>query len=109
MHINMICVGNLRSGSERLLIDDYSSRSNKIGARIAFNPINEIEVATGNIDEEANRLVSKTRSGTVVFRLDEKGESYSSEEFVEFLTIWRDTGKSNLTFLIGGASWFGGN
>ena len=107
MHINIICVGKLKSGSERLLVDDYSGRFNKIGSRIGFNPINEIEVATGNIDEEANRLVSKTPGDTVVFRLDEKGDSYSSVEFAELLNSWRDTGKSNLTFLIGGASGFG--
>ena len=108
MQINIICVGKLRSGSERLLFDDYSSRFNKNGARLGFKPINEIEVAAGNIDEEAIRLVDRTPGDTLKIRLDEQGESHSSSEFATYLTRWRDTGQSHLTFFIGGASGFGG-
>lgn len=107
MHINIICVGKLKSSSERLLFDDYTSRFNKIGAKVGFKSIHETEVATGSIDEEANGLITRTPSDSLVFRLDETGESYSSAEFTECLCKWRDTGKSNLTFFIGGASGFG--
>lgn len=107
MRINIISVGKLRSGSERLLFDDYSRRFNKNGARLGFKPINEIEVSTGSIDEEAVRLVDRTPSDTLKIRLDEYGESYSSSDFARYLTSWRDTGKSHLTFYIGGASGFG--
>ena len=108
MQIHIVSVGRLKSGSERLLISDYADRFNKIGTRLGFRPINEIEVVSGNIESESRLLVSKTPEGSLIIRLDENGKSYSSIEFSELLAKLRDSGKSDLTFLIGGALGFGG-
>lgn len=107
MQIHIICVGNLKSGSERELFDDYIGRFNQVGSRLGFKPILETEVATSHAEKEAQVLVDKAPDMAANFRLDERGKSYTSIEFAKLIEAIRDGGKRNLSFFIGGASGFG--
>ena len=103
MHIKIICVGSLKGGPERQLVDDYIQRANKTGRGLGFRSVEEIEVASGgNVDKESERVLAKLGSAQLVL-LDERGETLKSQQFSKKLANWRDQGL-DIAFLIGGAN-----
>lgn len=107
MHIHLICVGRLKSGPERDLVDDYLNRAGPIGRRLGIRSISETEVTGGgSLDAEGERLMAKIPKGAVIIRLDEAGKSYASKSFAALLRTRADKGVSDLVFLIGGAEGY---
>ncbi|MEZ5936708.1 MAG: 23S rRNA (pseudouridine(1915)-N(3))-methyltransferase RlmH [Hyphomonadaceae bacterium] len=112
MSIRILCVGRLKDGPERALVDDYLDRARKTGRALGWRDIREIEVdAGGGREREAERLVAKATASSgsgsgVLVRLDERGEQWTSEEMSRRLIKWRDAGEA-VTFLIGGADGHG--
>lgn len=51
---------------------------------------------------EANRIRASIPKGAIVVALDERGESWSTEQFAEQLEQWQHAGR-DLAFVIGGA------
>lgn len=102
MRIRLIVVGRLKDGPERALVDDYLARARKLGGKLGWRAIEEIEVADGGGREaEGARLLAKLGPGQVI-RLDERGENIASAELAKRLTRWREAG-DEAAFLIGGA------
>lgn len=102
MRIRILCVGRIKDGPERDMLDDYLSRARKTGAGLGVRGVEEIEVADGGgREKEGERLMAKA-TATRIIRLDERGEQLSSEEFARRLTRWKDAGE-DVDFLIGGA------
>ena len=98
----------MKSGPERDLYDDYSARFEKLGRRLGFRGLQEVEVASGGgLDLEADRILSKIPKGAKLIRLDEHGKVQSSQAFTNQLARFRDQGLSDLVFLIGGAEGYG--
>jgi len=56
---------------------------------------------------ESGGKVPPPAEGSVTILLDEKGEQLGSAEFAEKLERWRDGGRREARFLIGGADGFG--
>ncbi len=52
---------------------------------------------------EAELLARAVPSGAVLVVLDERGKTLSSPEFAGQLAQWRDTGRQDAAFVIGGA------
>jgi 23S rRNA (pseudouridine1915-N3)-methyltransferase len=102
MRIRILCVGRLRDGPERALVDDYLARAQKAGKSLGYRSIEEIEVASGSVQDEGERLLAKHANG-VLIRLDERGEAWTSSDLSRRLARWRDGGQEAADFIIGGA------
>jgi 23S rRNA (pseudouridine1915-N3)-methyltransferase len=101
MRIRLLCIGRLREGPERALVDNYLARARKTGLAHGWRAVEEIELASGGgMDAEAGRILARTQG--VLIRLDERGEEWTSQELSARLLRWRDAGDP-VDFVIGGA------
>jgi 23S rRNA (pseudouridine1915-N3)-methyltransferase len=106
MRVRISAVGRLRAGPERLLIDDYLDRFNKTGRALGFGPCEIVEVEDrkgGGKAAEATLLEKSVPKGALVCALDERGRTVSSPDFAAQLASWRDAGRQDAAFVIGGA------
>lgn len=65
-----------------------------------------VEVAVregGDRDLEATALLRRTPPESVVVALDQRGSALTSLDFASRLGAWRDAGRREIAFLIGGA------
>ncbi len=110
MKIKLIAVGKTDNRNLQSLMDDYSKR---LGFYVSF----EIEIIADikNAKNLSESLQKKAEGGEILKRiatsdtlvlLDEKGKSYSSEKFSEFLQKKMNSGLKNLVFVIGGPYGF---
>lgn len=106
MRVRICAVGRLRAGPERDLIDDYRRRFDKTGRQLGLGPLEITEVEDrkgGGMASEAVRLARTMTEGAVICALDERGAQLSSPDFAKMLGDWRDAGRADVCFLIGGA------
>lgn len=106
MRLHICAVGRLRAGPERTLIDDYLLRADRTGRSLGLGPASEHEVEDrkgGGMAGEAALLERAIPDGAVIVALDERGRQLSSPEFADTLAGWRDAGRGDAAFLIGGA------
>lgn len=106
MRVHICAVGRLRAGPERDLIDDYLTRFDRTGRALGLGPVNLIEVEDkkgGGMAAEAALLSKAVPDGAVLCVLDERGKLQSSPDFANTLAGWRDQGRGDLAFVIGGA------
>lgn len=106
MRLHVCAVGRLRAGAERDLIDDYLTRFDRTGRALGLGPAQVIEVEDkkrGGMAAEAVLLDRAVPAGAFVCCLDERGKVMTSPEFAALLAGWRDAGRSDLAFVIGGA------
>lgn len=106
MRVHICAVGRLRAGPERTLIDDYLTRFDRSGRALGLGPATVIEVDDrkgGGMATEAPLLDRAIPKGALVCTLDERGQTLSSPDFAALLARWRDNGRSDAAFLIGGA------
>lgn len=106
MRLHLCAVGRLRAGPERSLIDDYLQRCDRTGRPLGLGPVSEHEVEDrrgGGMAAEAELLARAVPSGSVLVVLDERGKDLSSPELAARLAGWRDGGRQDAAFLIGGA------
>ncbi len=99
-------MGRLRAGPERSLIDDYLMRFDRTGRPLGLGPASEHEVEdkkNAGMGAEAGLLMRAVPAGAVLVTLDERGRGLSSPEFASQLAQWRDGGRQDLAFVIGGA------
>lgn len=107
MHITLISVGKLKKGPEKELVDDYVSRFNKAGPGIGLRGLKLIDLASGNgLEAEGKLILKAVPAGAKVFRLDEKGEAWTSIKLSNTVGQLRDRGTPELCFLIGGAEGY---
>lgn len=107
MHVTLCVVGRLRAGPERDLIDDYLTRFDRTGRALGLGPIDVREVEDrkgGGMTAEAVLLEKALPAGAAVIALDERGKIKTSPDFSQDLAKWRDGGRSDLAFIIGGAA-----
>ena len=99
-------VGRLRAGPERALIDDYLARAGRTGRALGLTAFDEVEVEAkgpGGPAAEADLLLRKLAPDTIRVALDERGRTLSSPELAHRIAGWRDAGRAEAAFLIGGA------
>ena len=104
MHV--CAVGRLRSGPERDLIADYTQRFDRTGRALSLGPLTEHEVEdkkNAGMAAEAELLARAVPQGAVLVTLDERGKLLTSPEFATQLARWRDAGRQDVAFVIGGA------
>lgn len=106
MRLHVCAVGRLRTGPERMLTDDYMQRFNRSARPLGLGPLTEHEVEDrkgGGMAAEADLLARVLPAGAVIVALDERGQTLSSPELAQRLADWRDAGRQDLAFVIGGA------
>ena len=106
MRVHLCAVGRLRSGPERALVDDYLQRFDRTGRALALGPAVEHEVEdkkNAGMAAEAALLSRAIPAGSVLITLDERGKLLSSPDFAARLAAWRDGGRQDVAFVIGGA------
>lgn len=106
MRVHLCAVGRLRGGPERDLIDDYVMRFNRTGRALGLGPfaLSEVEDRKGGgMEAEAALLSRAVPTGALTVVMDERGRTLTSPEFAEQLGKWRDAGRQDVAFCIGGA------
>lgn len=106
MRVTLCVVGRMRAGPERELIDDYVTRFDRTGRALGLGPIDLREVEDrkgGGMIAEAVLLDKAVPDGAAVIAMDERGRVASSPDFAADLARYRDDGRSDLAFIIGGA------
>lgn len=105
MRLHVCAVGRLRSGPERALIDDYVARLERTGRPLGFTALveHEVEARRGGAEAEAELLARTIPPGAAICCLDERGRTLTSPAFAQHLAAWRDAGRQDAAFLIGGA------
>ena len=106
MRVHLVVVGRLRAGPELDLIKDYVIRFDRTGRPLGLGPAQVIEVEDkkgGDMAAEAALLEKAIPSGALVCCLDERGKVMSSPNFADQLAGWRDNGRQDVAFVIGGA------
>ena len=106
MRVHICAVGRLRRGPERDLYDDYLTRFDRTGRALALGPAQLIEVEDkkgGGMPAEAGLLQKSIPSGALICTMDERGKVMSSPDFAKMLGDWRDQGRQDVAFIIGGA------
>ena len=106
MRVHICAVGRLRAGPESALIDDYTTRFDRTGRALGLGPLTISEVEDkkgGGMKAEADLLQRALPKGAVIVTMDERGKIVSSPEFSNKLAEWRDAGRSDVAFVVGGA------
>lgn len=106
MRVHICAVGRLRTGPEKALIDDYHTRFDRTGRALSLGPLTIHEIDDrkgGGMAGEAALLRRALPDGALICTLDERGKLISSPEFATRIAGWRDDGRSDLAFVIGGA------
>lgn len=105
MHV--CAVGRIRADQpERAIFEDYHMRFNRTGKPLALGPMVEVEVEDkkgGGMEAEAELLLRAVPAGALLVTMDERGRVMSSPEFAADLAKWRDGGRQDVAFVIGGA------
>jgi 23S rRNA (pseudouridine1915-N3)-methyltransferase len=106
VRVTLCAVGRLRAGPERTLVDDYLDRFGKTGRSLGLGPATVVQVEDrrgGGPAAEATLLARAIPDGAALCALDERGEALTSPDFAIRLARWRDDGRADAAFLIGGA------
>lgn len=106
MRVSICAVGRLRGGPEADLIKDYVTRFDRTGRALGLGPLSVCEVEDkkgGGMAAEAALLERAIPKGAVLVTMDERGKLISSPDFADKLAGWRDMGRGDVAFVIGGA------
>lgn len=110
MQLKLFCVGRLKAGPERQLVDRYLDRLAKSGPQcgLSFGGATEIaesrakDANTRKTEESARCLQMAEAPGTALLIFDERGKPLSSLQFAEQIGHLRDHGTQTLVAAIGG-------
>ena len=102
MRLHILAIGRLRPGSHEALARHYAER---ITWPLSLREIEEKRPLPPAelVEREAALLLAAAPKGAALVALDARGKSLGSEEFAQRLARWRDSGTSDVAFIIGGA------
>jgi 23S rRNA (pseudouridine1915-N3)-methyltransferase len=107
--IHVICVGTLKEQYWRDAADEYRKRLRKYCV-LTIDEIKEERTPDSPStaeralvrDAEGRAVLRRIKSGSYIVALDMRGAALSSETFAERLEALPHSGKSHITFIIGG-------
>ena len=106
MRVHICAVGRMRAGPEKMLFDDYQTRFDRTGRGLSLGPLSVLEVEDKKslgMGAEAALLQRVIPKSAVICVMDERGTVMTSPKFATKIADWRDAGRSDLAFIIGGA------
>lgn len=95
--IKLICIGKIKEKYLTDLINDYKFRINK------YHKLEIIELKDSNKLDEKKEIIKNINKTDYIISMDIKGESLSTIEFTNTIDNLLTSGKSNITFIIGGS------
>ena len=110
MKVTVVAVGKLKEKYLKEGISEYSKRLSRF-CELQIVEV-EDEQAPENLSEaqgiqvkkrEAERIIKKVKEGSALVVLDLKGKKLNSEGFADKLNSFFISGKSHITFVIGGS------
>ena len=110
MHILIVLVGKNNDSRLISLMEDYTKRIKKYH-RLDIQIIPELkkkEKTSKNIrkQKEGNLIIEKFKAGDWIILLDEKGKSFDSIGFSEYINVKRSGSHKRLVFVLGGPYGF---
>ena len=96
----------MKTGPEAALVADYQTRFDRTGRALGLGPLTIHEVddrKKAGMVGEAGLLRRSVPAGAVTVALDERGQLLTSPQFARHLGDWRDAGRGDVAFVIGGA------
>lgn len=95
--IKIICIGKIKEDYLTNAINDYKKRLTK------YHKIELIELKDSNIIEEKKSILSHINKTDYIISLCIEGKEYSTLELSNKIDNLLTSGKSNITFIIGGS------
>ncbi len=109
MRLIVAAVGRLKEGPERELAERYRKRAEQIGRRIGIRSVEIVEIRESRAQELAKRkteesiaIATMIPDKAAIIILDERGDNLDSGSFAAKLARWRDDGRQDAVFVIGG-------
>lgn len=110
MKINLIAVGKIKAKFLKLGLDEFLKRLSRYAKINIIEvgdekiPVNPSEMELENMkDREAKKILKRIPENSYLIALDKGGKALSSEDLAVWMQNLMLQGKSNLTFIIGGA------
>ena len=107
MRVRICAVGRMKSGPERALVDDYTTRFDRTGRALGLGPLTISEVDDrkgGGMAAEAALLDRAIPDGAVICAMDERGREMTSPDFAQMLFALEEGVRCReIAFVIGGA------
>lgn len=108
MRLALVAVGRLKAGPERELTERYFGRAVALARPLGLSGPDMVELAESRARRDADRraeegaaLLGRIGEGVVV-ALDERGRALDSRDFAARIGAWRDAGRPQTSFVIGG-------
>ncbi len=109
MRIDIAAVGRLKQGPERELVARYAERLTASGRAIGLSGPHLAEIAESPARSAPERMVQEAQAifaaipaDALLVALDERGTTMASDAFAARIGRWRDEGRRNIAFVIGG-------
>jgi 23S rRNA (pseudouridine1915-N3)-methyltransferase len=109
MRLVITAVGRLKESPERELVERYRKRAEQMGRRIGIRAVEIIEIRESRAQDTGKRMIEESialanllPAKAAVIMLDERGENLDSRSFAAKLGRWRDDGRPDAVFMIGG-------
>jgi 23S rRNA (pseudouridine1915-N3)-methyltransferase len=109
MRLTIAAVGRLKKGPERELVARYCERAAKGGRALGFRSVEVVEIAESRARDAEHRKLEESIAianlipdGAAVALLDERGDQMGSAALASLLARWRDGGRADCAFVIGG-------
>lgn len=105
MKICIRAVGRIRESWIRDGIQEYRKRLSRY-CQVVIDEVQDApdsRPAAQRLNEEAARLLNRTRAHEYVIHLDLSGERVDSLQFAERLPQWLEKGGAQITFVLGGS------
>ncbi len=109
MRIDIAAVGRLKQGPERELVARYAERLLATGRSIGLSGPQLVEIAESparsapeRMTQEAQAILAAVPADALLVALDERGPTMASDAFAARIGRWRDEGRRNLAFVVGG-------
>ncbi len=99
---HIIAVGRFRRGPDADLFSRYAER---LGASLQLREVEDRRAGAGQplMAREAALLRAAVPADAVLVALDERGADLASTALAAQIAVWRDAGRRDIAFLIGGA------
>jgi 23S rRNA (pseudouridine1915-N3)-methyltransferase len=105
MKMILVCVGTLKTGPEKELLEQYRTRLTR-PFEIQEVICRKVGTPEQVLTWEGELLLQAIDPDSIVIGLDERGKSFNSPQFAKLLDTYRNEGIKSVTFLIGGAGGF---
>ena len=115
MRVIIRAVGKAAAGEEGLLAERYRLRAEQFGRGLGVSTVTVQELAESKARSaeerktaEGKQLLADLPARATIVALDERGAQLTSQAFADLFGRWREAGRADIIFIIGGADGLAG-